>query len=108
MRTTFYPTLVFLCQILVIFKNFQFWSSKWQVLVHSGYYFCRSAACFISAHLLFFTVCMLYAYVVAVICLSQSLCLPVIFRNSLFFYNGLSAKIGVCLTGNLQKYIAKL
>ena len=68
-------------------KNFQFWSSKWQVLVHSGYYFYRSAACFISAHLLFFTVCMLYAYVVAVICLSQ---------------------IGVCLTGNLQKYIAKL
>jgi len=69
-------------------KNFQFWSSKWQVLVHSGYYFYRSAACFISAHLLFFTVCMLYAYVVAVICLSQSVCLPVIFLNSLFFYNG--------------------
>ena len=67
-------------------KNFQFWSSKWQVLVHSGYYFYRSVACFISAHLLFFY-CM-YAYVVAVICLSQSVCLPVIFLNSLFCYNG--------------------
>ena len=29
-----------------------------------------------------------YAYVVAVICLSQSVCLPVIFLNSLFCYNG--------------------